>query len=89
MYGIKEVGKYNVDSAGLVYYGKIPYEMVIIEEFNSDDIPTGRRKILYFRNDKEYKIPGFSTEKEIDKWFLRKNYSKIAISGTENDYKEE
>lgn len=89
MYGVKEVGKYNVDFSGSIYDGKILYEMIIIEEFNKKDEPTGRRKTLYFRNDKKYKIPGFSTEKEVDKWFSYKNYSKIAICRTENIYMEE
>lgn len=83
MCGIKEVGKYNVDFEGLSYDRKIPYEMVIIEEFSGDIPVEGSRKTLYFRqnNSKEntYIIPAFNTEEEIEKWLQYKNNTKIQI----------
>lgn len=83
MYGIKQIGKYNVDYEGLSYEGNIPYHMVIIEEFDQDDKPIGNRKTFYFRRNRttteRYIMPNLSTEEAIDKWMLYPNYSKFQL----------
>lgn len=83
MLGIKEVGKYNIDFEGRSYDGNIPYEMVIIEEFNGNTPVKGSRKTLYFRQNTKiedtYIIPKFNTEEEIKKWLQYRNNAKIQI----------
>lgn len=83
MYGIKEVGKYNVDFEGLIYDGKIPYQMIIFEEFNGDTPIKGSRKTLYFRDDigfkNEYIIPKFETESEVEKYLHYRNNTKLKL----------
>ena len=83
MYGIKQIGKYNVDYAGLSYDGKTPYHMVIIEEFDQNDKPTGNRKTFYFRGNRtmaeRYIMPDLSTEEAIDEWMRYPSYSKFKL----------
>lgn len=81
---IKEVGKYNIDFEGLSYDGKIPYEMVIIEEFNGNTPVEDSRKILYFSrknigNERKYIMPCFRNEEEVEMWLQYRNYAKIQI----------
>lgn len=83
MCGIKEVRKYNIDFEGLCYDGNIPYEMIIIEEFNGNMPVEGSRKTLYFRQnigtERKYIIPTFNTEEEVKKWLQYRNNAKIQI----------
>lgn len=83
MYGIKKIGKYNVDFEGLEYDGKIPYEMVIIEEFNENTPVKGSKKTLYFRQnigiERRYIIPEFTNEKSVEIWLQYRNNAKIQI----------
>ena len=79
MYGVKEVGKYNVDYEGLSYDGKTPYEMIIIEEFDGNTPVKGSRKTLYFRIDGKYIVPQLNTEAKIEAWLKYKNNSKIQV----------
>lgn len=80
MHKVKEVGKYNVDYEGLSYDGKIPYEMVIIEEFDGNTPVEGSRKTLYFRTDEKYIVPQLNTESKIEVWMKKyKNNSKIQV----------
>lgn len=44
MYDMKHVGKYNVDFAGETYDEGVPYDTVIIEEFDRYNKPTGIKK---------------------------------------------
>lgn len=81
MYGIKEVGKYNIDYEGFVYDGKIPYQMVIIEEFDGNTPVKGSRKTLYFRDnekmERKYIVPEIKTEAEVEKFLHYPNNAKI------------
>lgn len=80
---IKEIGKYNVNFCGLSYDGNIPYEMVIIEEFNGNVPVKGNKKTLYFRQNigtkRKYIMPMINTETEVKQWLQYRNYSKIQI----------
>lgn len=82
MYG-RVVGKYNVSYCGASYDGDVPYEMVIIEEFNGDIPVKGSKKTLYFRRnkgtDRTYILPDMRTEKEVEKWMQYKNYTRIGV----------
>lgn len=68
MYGIKEVGKYNIIFEGVSYDKGIPYEMVIIEKLK--DSTRESRKTLFFRQntgmERKYIMPKFEDEKEIE-----------------------
>lgn len=83
MYGIKEVGKYNVDYEGISYDGKIPYEMIIIEEFDGNIPVKGSRKTLYFRQnigtERKYIMPEMKTETDIEFWLQYRNNTKLQI----------
>lgn len=83
MYGIKEIGKYNVDFEGLSYDGNIPYQMVIIEEFNGNTPVEGGKKILYFRQnigtERKYIMPEFKNEKAVEMWLQYQNNTKIQM----------
>lgn len=83
MYDMKHIGKYNVDYAGLSYDGGIPYQLVIIEEFDEHNKPTGNKKSLYFRCNRtvteKYVMPDLSTEKKVGEWMGFKNYTKFQI----------
>lgn len=85
MYGMKEVGKYNVDYEGLSYDydGQIPYEMIIIEEFEGNTPIAGSRKTLYFRQntgtERKYIMPKMRTEQDVEFWLQYRNCSKIQI----------
>lgn len=46
---VMQIGKYNVEYAGLSYDNEIPYSMVIIHTFDKDDMPTGQKQVLYFQ----------------------------------------
>ena len=87
MYGIKEVGRYNVDYEGLVYDGKIPYQMVIIEKFNGNTPIEGSRKTLYFRDnqkaERKYIVPEIRTETEVEQFLKYQNNAKIKIQNME------
>lgn len=69
---VKEIGKYNIDFARLSYDGKIPYEMVIIEEFNGNEPVKGSKKTLYFRQnigtERKYIMPEFKNEAAVEMW---------------------
>lgn len=90
MYGIRKTGKYNVDYEGVFYDGKIPYQMVIIEEFNGNAPIEGSRKTLYFRDnkktEKKYIIPEIRTEAEVEQFLNYPNNAKIKI---QKEYKIE
>lgn len=79
MYRVKEIGKYNVDYEGLSYDGKIPYQMVIISEFDGDKELS--RKRLYFRDNiganRFYIMPPLRTEEQIEKILQYPNNSRI------------
>lgn len=81
MYGVKEIGRYNVDYAGSIYKGKIPYQMVIISEFDGDKELS--RKRLYFRDnigvDRFYIMPLLGTEEQIEEILQYPNNSKIRV----------
>lgn len=83
MYEIKEVGKYNIDFEGLSYDGNIPYEMVIIEEFNGNAPVEGSKKTLYFRQnigtERKYIMPQFKNEEEVEMWLQYRNNAKIQV----------
>lgn len=84
MYNMKHIGKYNVDYAGLSYYdGGIPYQLVIIEEFDEHNKPTGNKRSLYFRCNRttteKYVMPDLNTEKKVDEWMGFKDYTKFQI----------
>lgn len=83
MYGIKEIGKYNIDFAGISYDKNILYEMVIIEEFNGDIPIQGSKKVLYFRQnssgERKYLMPEFTDEKSVGIWLKYRNHAKIQI----------
>ena len=83
MYGIKQVGKYNVYYAGLSYDKDIPYNMVIIEAFDRNDKPNGNRKTFYFRRNRtmteRYIMPDLNTEEALDKWMIYPNHSKFQL----------
>lgn len=78
MYGVKEIGKYNVDYKGAVLDGKIKYEMIGIQEFTGDT-PTGKEKILYFLTGKNCIIPGFGTDEDIEQFLKYRSYTKLRI----------
>lgn len=77
MYGVRMVGKYNVDYEGRCYDRNIPYEMVIIEEFNGNLPVKGRCVTLYFRCDGKYIVPDMKTEAEVEEWLHYRNHDKI------------
>lgn len=83
MYGIKEVGKYNIDYEGLSYDGNIPYNMVIIEEFDGNTPVKGSRKTLYFREnqgiERIYILPGMRTEEQIEQFLRYPNNAKLKV----------
>lgn len=83
MYDMKHVGKYNVDFAGETYDEGIPYDTVIIEEFDRLNKPTGIKKVFYFRRNRtaaeRYVMPDLSTEEKVDEWMGFKNYTKFQI----------
>lgn len=83
MYDMRHIGKYNVDYAGLSYDEGIPYQLVIIEEFNKLNKPTGNKKSLYFRCNRtaaeKYVMPDLGTEEKVDEWMGFKNYTKFQI----------
>jgi len=78
MYGVKEIGKYNVDYKGDIWDGKIKYEMIGIQEFTGDT-PVGKEKILYFLTGKDCVIPGFRTEEEIERFLKYRNHTKLRV----------
>ena len=84
MYDMKHVGKYNVDYAGLSYDEGVPYQLVIIEEFNKLNKPTGNKKSLHFRCNRtaaeKYVMPDLSTEEKVDYWMVYPNHSKFRLS---------
>ena len=81
MYGMKEIGKYNVDYEGLSYDGKIPYQMVIIAEFDGDKELS--RKRFYFRDNiglnRFYIMPPLGTEEQIEDILQYPDNSKIRV----------
>lgn len=81
MYGTKEIGKYNVDYAGLSYDGKSPYQMVIISIFEGDKEVA--RKVLYFRDnigiDRTYIVPQMKTEKQVEDILHYPNNARISV----------
>lgn len=85
---VKEVGRFNVDFAGSAYDGKIPYEMVIISEFDGNK-EIGR-KCFYFRcnnrNENCYIIPLMDTEAEVEKWFKHRNNARFSVYTRVNTY---
>lgn len=85
---VKEVGRFNIDFAGSAYDGKIPYEMVIISEFDGNK-EIGR-KCFYFRVntacDNTYKIPHFTTEEEVERFYKRKNNARFSVYSDRYDY---
>ena len=84
MYDMRHIGKYNVDYAGLSYDEGIPYQLVIIEEFDEHNKPTGNIKSLYFRCNRtaaeKYVMPDLSTEEKVDYWMKYPNHSKFRLS---------
>lgn len=79
MYGVIEVGKYNVSYEGFIYDGKIPYKMVIIQEFEGY-VPVGKSKTLYFRVQVgKYIVPIIKTEKEVEELLKYKNNQKLQV----------
>lgn len=81
MYGMKEIGKYNVDYEGSIYDGEIPYQVVIISEFDGDRELS--RKRLYFRDNigvnRFYIMPPLGTEDQIEEILQYPNNSKIRV----------
>ena len=81
MYGMKEIGKYNVDYEGLSYDGKIPYQMVIIAEFDGDKELS--RKRFYFRDNiglnRFYIMSPLGTEEQIEDILQYPDNSKIRV----------
>lgn len=78
---VKQIGKYNVDFAGLVYDEGIPYQMVSIFEFDGNKpVNEGRpKKTLYFRQDKGDILPDLRTEEDVEKLLRYRNHEKIHI----------
>lgn len=58
---VKEIGRFNVDYAGLIYDGRIPYNMIIISEFDDADKFLGK-KTFYFYGE----VLDFETEEEVE-----------------------
>lgn len=81
MYGIKVIGKYNVDYKGDIWDKKIKYEMVGIQEFNGNS-PVGKEKILYFLDNKNCIIPELITEEQVERFLKYKNFTKLAVRKT-------
>lgn len=83
MYDMKHVGKYNVDFAGETYDEGVPYDTVIIEEFDRYNKPTGIKKTFYFRRNRttteQYIMPDLSTEEKISQWMGFKSHTKFQI----------
>ena len=83
MYDMKHVGKYNVDFAGETYDEGVPYDTVIIEEFDRYNKPTGIKKTFYFRRNRttteQYIMPDLSTEEKISQWMGFKSHIKFQI----------
>lgn len=79
MYGVKEIGKYNVDYAGRSYAGNIPYNMVIFEAFDGNKPVEGSRKRLYFLATAGCITPSFDTELEIESFLKLPNNTKIKV----------
>ena len=75
------IGKYNVDFAGLIYNGNIPYDMVIISEFDGNT--ELKRKTFYFRANMEreytYAKPLFRTEADIERYFKSRNNARFCV----------
>ena len=75
---IKQIGKYNVEYVGVVYFDNEPYETAIFTEFDNNDQEINKR-VLYFRtnrlNEKRYVIPTFDTEDAIKEMFEYDNYT--------------
>ena len=83
MIGIKEIGKYNIDFAGLIYDGIIPYELIIIEEFDGNIPIQGSRKSFYIRknigNENKYIYPNLRCERDVENILQYPNNSRLAI----------
>lgn len=83
MYDMRHIGKYNVDFAGETYDEGIPYDTVIIEEFDRLNKPTGIKKTFYFRRNKttteQYIMPDLSTEEKISQCMGFKSHTKFQI----------
>ena len=83
MCGVMQIGKYNVEYAGLSYDNGIPYSMVIIHTFDKNDKPTGQKQVLYFRRNRtmaeNYIMPDLSTEEKISQWMGFKSHTKFQI----------
>lgn len=74
---VKIVGKYNVTFFD-VYDKQVPYQGVTVEEFDKNDkLIEGSKKTVYFRADRNYIIPSFNTEQEINNLSTYKNYSRL------------
>lgn len=74
---VKIVGKYNVTFFD-AYDKKVPYQGVTVEEFDKNDkLIEGSKKTVYFRADRNYIIPSFNTEQEINNLSTYKNYSRL------------
>ena len=86
MYDMTHIGKYNVDFAGETYDEGIPYDTVIIEEFDRLNKPTGIKKVFYFRRNRtaaeKYIMPDLSTEEKVDYWMEYPSYSKFQMYKT-------
>ncbi len=69
---VKEIGRFNVDYAGLIYDGRIPYNMIIISEFDDADKFLGN-KTFYFYGE----VPDFETEEEVEEVYSFLRYTKL------------
>ena len=65
---VKIVGKYNITFFD-AYDKKVPYQGITVEEFD--------KKTVYFRADRNYIIPSFNTEQEINNLSTYKNHSRL------------
>ena len=74
---VKIVGKYNITFFD-AYDKKVPYQGITVEEFDKNDkFIEGSKKTVYFRADRNYIIPSFNTEQEINNLSTYKNHSRL------------
>ena len=86
MYGIRQVGRFNVNYAGNAYEKGTRYSMIIIEEFEGNRFIPESRRVLYVKNGTGYVAPDLQTEDEVRSFLKYRNYEKLSFVKREVRY---
>lgn len=75
---VQQIGKYNVSYEGKSWNGSVPYEMIIIQEFNGNK-PVGNHKCFYIRTKNLLTPPFFKTEQEVEELMKFPEYTRFVF----------